>query len=685
MKKKLGLLLAAMLTLSVAPAIAIATGPAAGAAEIDPVLADQLAAAKPTDHLLVFVHGEDIDASAAAVKDAGLVPVAEFARIGVTVAAGTPAQLTSLTGAPGVTYLEADQTLSYDLSTSVKAVRAEQARDELRDGSDNAIDGRGITIAINDSGIDGTHPMFDQGGTSKVVRNLKLNPICRADVLDALACDGASIGDANDDLWIDGFPDTDTTAAGGHGTHVAGIAAGVDVTTADGRAMHGTAPGAKLVGLSHGAGLTLYGTAASMNWVLEHHDAPCGAGADPVACPPVRIISSSISAPSGSYDPESVVAKLQDALVADNVVVVWSAGNFGTDATGTEADHTQVATVYSFKQSPTPGVITAANYDDGNTGTREGGIAPSSSKGKIGEVGTYPDLAAPGSLITSACRAYLAVCTTGLDTADPNYNTISGTSMSAPHVAGVVAQLLQANPALTPAQVEDILEDSAHKFGTGYEADLAGRNADDETSFDKGHGLLDATAAVAAALSVPDPGIANPCVGDHPVVADPAGDAKSVVVDTPLPSEPNLDVREGRVRWDEATQTLIFTAKMTDITAEPPRGSIGWVFDYEFTYAGQSWDIFVRQSPVNNIYRLSQFEATGRAVRIDRLSGSLDPATDLLTVRLSNADLARSSVPIPAFGSGAALGGFTITSRRDTGLVIPNADEAGAICGYVIP
>ena len=77
--------------------------------------------------------------------------------------------------------------------------------------------------------------------------------------------------------------------------------------------------------------------------------------------------------------------------------------------------------------------------------------------------------------------------------------------MAAPHISGIVAQLYQVNPGLTPARVEDILEDSAYKFAfdvpdafdASYTADPF--NPDDTSSFDKGHGIVDVVAAVRAA------------------------------------------------------------------------------------------------------------------------------------------------------------------------------------------
>ncbi len=115
---------------------------------------------------------------------------------------------------------------------------------------------------------------------------------------------------------------------------------------------------------------------------------------------------------------------------------------------------------------------------------------------------TWPDISAPGENITSACRPYLVICATGLDFRNGpgaldigTFNTISGTSMAAPHVAGIAAQLFQADPTATPAEVEQALKVSAHKFtdGAAYQPGPSGT-----TSYDKGYGLVDVVAAVAA-------------------------------------------------------------------------------------------------------------------------------------------------------------------------------------------
>jgi serine protease AprX len=126
-----------------------------------------------------------------------------------------------------------------------------------------------------------------------------------------------------------------------------------------------------------------------------------------------------------------------------------------------------------------------------------------SSRGAAGQPATYPDISAPGSDITSACRPYLVICSSGLDPHNgpgpldiATFNTISGTSMATPHIVGIVTQLLQVAPNATPAQIENAIKATAFKFSNGAAYETAGPYT---TSVDKGTGLVD---AYAAALSL---------------------------------------------------------------------------------------------------------------------------------------------------------------------------------------
>jgi serine protease AprX len=414
-----------------------------------------------TGTTVVFVHGNSISTAREAVADAGLTLVTTWDRIGVAVARGTPAQIASARTHEGVTKIEDDQPIQWYLSTSNTATRGSQARAELRDAAGNPVDGRGVSAAIIDSGIDGTHP-FLTGAVQKNLKNI---------------CFDLDLPVSNDDCFIDltATNDTDTLSLGGHGTHVAGIVAGRDVTLSDGTQMHGAAPGSTLIGLSVGVGLTIFGADSALEWVLEHHASPCA------GCPPIKVTNNSYG-PSGggSFDPDSATAKFQRALAAEGVVTVWAAGNDGPDNSATNPPG----------QDPTPGVVMVASYDDQGTGTRDGTVSDFSSRGAPGDESTYPDVSAPGSNITSSCRVYLPICSTGLDPRDGgDYNTISGTSMATPHIVGIVTQLFQVAPSATPAQIENALKSTAYKFTDGEPYSPSG------TSRDKGTGLVDAYAA----------------------------------------------------------------------------------------------------------------------------------------------------------------------------------------------
>ncbi|MCR3751641.1 S8 family serine peptidase [Lentzea californiensis] len=431
-------------------------------------VASPVATAAPAS--TVYVHGADIAAAEQAVEAAGLQKLTSFRRIGVVAARGDSAQISSARTKAGVTRVEVQKPIRFLGSTSHTATRGLDARNSL------GLTGAGVSVAVIDSGVDPTHPSF--GG--RIVRNLK-----------SLCLDGST--QTNCIVPVPNFLDTDTTSLGGHGTHVTGIAIGGDVQTTGGPVIRGAAPGAKGVVISTGAAILILGADAALNWVLENHRAPCGAGVPASTCPPIKVVNNSYG-PSGggAFDPESVTVKLQRQLVAEGVVVVWANGNDGGDGSANLSNPPGV--------DPTPGVISVASYNDQETGTRDGAVSDFSSRGLAANSATWPDISAPGENIASSCRLYLPICATGLKPQNGpglldlgTFNTISGTSMAAPHVAGIVAQLFQAKPSATPADIERALKSTAYKYGTGY-----GPAGPYTSSFDKGTGLVDVVAAVNA-------------------------------------------------------------------------------------------------------------------------------------------------------------------------------------------
>jgi serine protease AprX len=424
----------------------------------------------------VFVHATDISSAEQAVARSGLTKITSFRKIGVVAARGTQAQISSARVNPGVTQVEANRAIKFSGSTSHVATRGLEARTNL------GLDGRGVSVAVIDSGVDPTHPSFKlPDGSSKIVRNLKST------------CADESSSATNCIVDLPTTIDTDTLSVGGHGTHVTGIAVGNDVQLSGGPVVRGAAPGAKAVVISTGAALFIIGADAALNWVLENHRAPCGAGVPASTCPPIKVINNSYGpAGGGAFDAKSVTVKLQRALAAEGVVTVWANGNDGGDGSASLSNPPG--------QDPTPGVISVASYNDQETGTRNGAVSDFSSRGLATDSSTWPDISAPGENITSSCRLYLVICSTGLKPQNGpglldvgTFNTISGTSMAAPHIAGIVAQMFQARPSATPADIERALKASAYKYGSGYQ-----QVGPYTSSFDKGTGLVDVVAAVNA-------------------------------------------------------------------------------------------------------------------------------------------------------------------------------------------
>jgi serine protease AprX len=357
--------------------------------------------------------------------------------------------------------------------------RASDVRLDLIDAHGAPVDGRGTSIAVIDTGVDPTHPAFAlPGGGTKVVRHVSVVPCAVQRPLDdGLSC----VTDVPPGVPSD-------TGQGGHGTFVGGVAVGNPMTLADGTHVGGVAPGARLVMIS--ATTALVSIEAGFAWVLKNHEKPCGAGMSASVCPPIRVLSLSWGANS------AIVAGLEQALVDAGVTTVWAAGNSGGDGSVSTTNPDPSATSRA-------GVLSIASYDDTGRITRDGRLSAGSSRGAKSDPRTWPDLSAPGEGITSACRLYFGVCD-AVGTNPENgpgptdvatYWTGSGTSWAAPHVAAVIALLLQVRPSATPAQLDAVLKRTAHRYRDGAPYRRTGGSW---SSFDKGAGLVDAYAAARA-------------------------------------------------------------------------------------------------------------------------------------------------------------------------------------------
>ncbi|WP_051772525.1 S8 family peptidase [Saccharothrix sp. NRRL B-16314] len=199
--------------------------------------------------------------------------------------------------------------------------------------------------------------------------------------------------------WGTNTVDTNNTDCNGHGTHVAGTVGGT---------AHGVAKGVRLIAVKvlncQGSG-SFAGVAAGIDWVTGHHTSG------------PAVANMSLGGQGSDTTGENAVRN----SIADGVTYAIASGNSNADACNF-----------------TPARVAEAITVNASTNT--------DARASFSNWGTCTDIFAPGQNITSAWM-----------TNDTATNTISGTSMAAPHVAGGAAVLLGATPSLTPAQVANAM------------------------------------------------------------------------------------------------------------------------------------------------------------------------------------------------------------------------------------
>lgn len=218
----------------------------------------------------------------------------------------------------------------------------------------------------------------------------------------------------------------------GHGTHTMGIMVGDD----GGNNQIGMAPEARWIGCRNmDAGGN--GTPETYTTCYEWFVAPTRVdGTDPRPDLAPDVINNSWSCPlSEGCNPDSLLIPVQN-LVAAGIVTSHSAGNSGSSC-GSIKD---------------PSAIYAESFTVGATDSTDT-IADFSSRGPVSVDGSNrskPDISAPGVSIRSSVLG-------------GGYASMSGTSMAAPHVAGMVTLLISAQPALGGQvdQIESLIEQTA--------------------------------------------------------------------------------------------------------------------------------------------------------------------------------------------------------------------------------
>lgn len=207
----------------------------------------------------------------------------------------------------------------------------------------------------------------------------------------------------------------------GHGTHVACIIG------CRGNYYLGNAPDAQILNVKttnkNGEG-NMSDAISGLEWALDK-------GA--------RVSNISLGALVDRCDGSDALNRAVDAANDQGMLVVVAAGNFGPG-------QSTIATPGCSKKALTVGAV-----------NEQGIIADFSSRGPTADNRIKPNIFAPGVEIASAWY----------DNAD-SYVMIDGTSQASPHVAGVAALVLEANPSLNPEQIKQILTSNADPLGQQY-------------------------------------------------------------------------------------------------------------------------------------------------------------------------------------------------------------------------
>jgi subtilisin len=325
-------------------------------------------------------------------------------------AATIPAErLSAVKNDSRVAFVSEDRTVSIAAKPgSVQPVQSLSTGIDRVNAENKANKGTGVNVAVIDTGIDTSHP--------DLAANIAGGKNCST---------GKSYKDGN-----------------GHGTHVAGTIAALENSIG----VVGIAPEAKLwsVRVLDNAGS---GTWSSVICGIDFVTSKAPASGGPITVANMSLGGSGTSDNNcGNTNNDALhkaICRARDA----GVTFVVAAGNSGSDA------NNFVPAAYD------DAVITISALTDSDG--KEGGLGSATSYGaddtfaSFSNYGSPVDLGAPGVAIFSTWKG-------------GSYNTISGTSMAAPHATGAAALYFAANPAATWVQVRDALVSLGELPGVGH-------------------------------------------------------------------------------------------------------------------------------------------------------------------------------------------------------------------------
>ena len=291
------------------------------------------------------------------------------------------------------------------LDSSVSVSGADSLRSFLGvGGSFSGITGEDVTIGVIDTGLNISHPDIYSNRESICGQNFNV--------------DSSGIAD-DDDLWVD---------YDGHGTHVTGIFAGAGV---DEPSKAGIAPNIKHIRIAKMLNREGRGYLRAMLRAIDYftEQSSCEWNSQESLARQPSVVNVSLGSTSLDQGYHTTAKKLDWAVWSYRQTYVVSAGNEGIDGYSLYA---------SSKNSLSVGRLTDANF-----------YYTTSSMGPTTDGRILPNVSITGTSVSSVAG----------DGATSGYQTLGGTSMSSPAVAGIVSLLMDSddafkeNPALVRAQI----------------------------------------------------------------------------------------------------------------------------------------------------------------------------------------------------------------------------------------
>lgn len=390
--------------------------------------------------IIGFTHRVD-QATMRRLARAGIGRAVRFDTIDAVGVVGTIDAYTRIARWDDVRFVDADSAVRFANYSAKKDTHVDKVHKGGRPLSDKYT-GEGVTVAVIDTGIWSPHPDLDD----RVAAHVNFEGGWFFDMInDGVYSDQVAEATGNP---VDSY---------GHGTHVAGIVAGTGEASGGDPDMSGVAPGATLVNakiadVHQGVDCSVpcdigweMNALVAYEYLIEHRsDKQLG----------VDVINNSWSIFEVDSEAEPITLVVQAAADA-GIVNLFAASNDGCPGDGTNTvalGPNRLADVIT--------VAAACKSDGCGLGT----IADFSS------CGPQVDITAPGVDIYSTLAPSVDGVAgghgpPGAPTNRLYYTSLSGTSMATPHVAGLVALMLEANPKLTFKQIRTILTTTATDFG----------------------------------------------------------------------------------------------------------------------------------------------------------------------------------------------------------------------------